>query len=1186
MWRVNVIRKIIKVMYTIIFVLSALLVSGKDSFAASSVNLLSGTIPLDLVLVIDASESMTYGASREDPMYDPAQCNSVNDCHPFKEIKTAATSLVDRLNFHADRVAVVKFDDDANTELNFSSNKGDILAAISDLEVVEPHVCPTDSGPCRNYERYPDDDPIYGNNNGYPFDEPIIDLDGDGFGDKYLGFDCPIYRLTGDPSSCPTTAIGQGLLFAGNEFANDIAPREDALQVVILISDGAANAPSFVCPNNTWTYPFCRDLSLTRYCLHDDDSFCLAAGGVYWPERYDSDDYARDMADSIVQDQEILIYTIGLGNLVRTSEPRIKLDAEGDPTDVKCDDSDPLDACWGAGEQLLRYAAAVSGGNYYFAPTGEQLEEIFLEILSHISPVPGTLVVNKTDDTNDGTCDSDCSLREAIAVATSGSTINFASSLEGQTIFVGSSLILEKDLTIDGSALGSHIQVSGDSDEDGTGDVPVFRIPTGRTVEIIDLDIVKGNYIAPLTGGGINNYGNLTISNCSFSGNRGDQGGAIHNKGSLTVSGCSFTNNTAIEGGAILNDVEGIAAVALSTFINNTTTIKGDLGGGAGAVANVGALSVVDSIFDNNFAQGGGGALVNSLLGSAHVQGSTFMSNSTPGFGGAIYNYSGSLEITNSTFSFNSAGLGAAINAGNKDPYTGMTEGDSTLAIQNSTFFGNTAETVAGGLHVFSGTAIIIGSTFNNNTAEEGSGIVNIEGAVDVRSSTFYNNASSLEPGGVIVNAGSGSLSVNNSTISDNVGGSLYNLLLGSLSLQNTILANSASGVDCYNEGTLTAAINNLIEVNGSGDFACGTPALADDPLLGQLDDNGGPTQTLALLSGSPAIDAGDDNTCESTDQRGVVLPQGAHCDIGAFEHQVLKVTKTADTNDGVCDSDCSLREAVATAFPGSTISFTSSLSGQTISLLAGLTIDKGLTIDGSSLSSNIKLDGTSTIQDIVGIVDGNYVVTIRSLDFINAQYGIFHGGSLGTLNVEDCLFSGNGTGIQGGNQLIIKNSVFDENLTGIYNFGVIHVENSNFLNNNRGLVNEKVLIYPGDTTIVDSTFAHNSQGGIRNQNGTLSVISTNFIANESDFGGGIISIGTARVSNSEFTNNVATQNGGGIVNGGNLILTSSTFSGNTSANSGGGIFSNGGLEVFNSTFVNNDADGFGGGYLLALIRR
>ena len=95
--------------------------------------------------------------------------------------------------------------------------------------------------------------------------------------------------------------------------------------------------------------------------------------------------------------------------------------------------------------------------------------------------------------------------------------------------------------------------------------------------------------------------------------------------------------------------------------------------------------------------------------------------------------------------------------------------------------------------------------------------------------------------------------------------------------LYNTLIANSLGGsYDCY--GVLAANDHNLIR-----DGSC-SPAISSDPLLGSLADHGGETQTHALLRGSPAIDAGNDDTCLATAQRGVPRPQGAACDIGAFE--------------------------------------------------------------------------------------------------------------------------------------------------------------------------------------------------------------------------------------------------------------------------------------------------------------
>ena len=83
-------------------------------------------------------------------------------------------------------MAVVTFDDGARVDLGFSTDKVEIQNAIDNLGVIEPDICPTASGPCREYERYSDDDPVYGNHNGNPYDEPFIDANGDGIADAML----------------------------------------------------------------------------------------------------------------------------------------------------------------------------------------------------------------------------------------------------------------------------------------------------------------------------------------------------------------------------------------------------------------------------------------------------------------------------------------------------------------------------------------------------------------------------------------------------------------------------------------------------------------------------------------------------------------------------------------------------------------------------------------------------------------------------------------------------------------------------------------------------------------------------------------------------------------------------------------------------------------------------------------
>jgi CSLREA domain-containing protein len=162
----------------------------------------------------------------------------------------------------------------------------------------------------------------------------------------------------------------------------------------------------------------------------------------------------------------------------------------------------------------------------------------------------------------------------------------------------------------------------------------------------------------------------------------------------------------------------------------------------------------------------------------------------------------------------------------------------------------------------------------------------------------------------------------------------------GTVSLANTLIGGNRDGSaanrqkpDC--SGSLASLGYNLVQ-NLNGCSLTGTPTgnqTGLDPKLGPLANNGGPTFTHALLSDSPAIDKGNpaapgssNSACAATDQRGIARPQGAACDIGAFEvadplqtgpdYTVIAVVgSNDDQDDGACTfSHCSLREAIQAA--------------------------------------------------------------------------------------------------------------------------------------------------------------------------------------------------------------------------------------------------------------------------------
>ena len=174
------------------------------------------------------------------------------------------------------------------------------------------------------------------------------------------------------------------------------------------------------------------------------------------------------------------------------------------------------------------------------------------------------------------------------------------------------------------------------------------------------------------------------------------------------------------------------------------------------------------------------------------------------------------------------------------------------------------------------------------------------------------------------------------------------------------------------------------MENNAASPNQCGTPSLTSDPKLGPLADNGGSTYTMALHPTSPAINAGDNDTCETTDQIGIARPQGAFCDIGAFEVEyaenisptVLSITRknTSPTSAGSVDFTVTFSEpvnGVNTTSPFSDFAITTKLASLAPPLkwFSGSGSAYTVTVTTGSGSGTIRLDvpNAATIIDLAG---------------------------------------------------------------------------------------------------------------------------------------------------------------------------------------------------------------------------
>ena len=454
---------------------------------------------------------------------------------------------------------------------------------------------------------------------------------------------------------------------------------------------------------------------------------------------------------------------------------------------------------------------------------------------------PATFIVTNTSDVGPG------SLRQAIIDANTASTnddILFSGVTGTITLNFALSTILPTStagtLTIIGPG-SSSLNISGNNGS-ANRDFNIFTISKG---------------------------GNLSISGVMVSGAiTTDNGGAFDNAGALTVSNCTISGNSA----------RG------SNFG----------GSGGGGIFNAGTLTVSNSTLSGNSANGpgGGGGINNTVSATLTVSNSNISGNSSPGFGGGggIYNRGGTVNISNSTISGNSATstTGGA-------PGGGGIQNNGTLTLSNSTLSGNSTVFNGGGIHN-GGNLTVSNSTISGNTAGlYGGGIFNPGGATISNSTISGNSATAATSGGGGIR-NRGTLTLLNSTLSDNsapgYGGGLSNLS-GTLNIANIIIANSTGGSDLSGPGivnliTGATATNNLITILALGSTAWATKVTSAALNLGPLQNNGGPTLTMALLPGSVAISTGSPTISNAPpinglDQRGVNRSSTAPS-IGAFE--------------------------------------------------------------------------------------------------------------------------------------------------------------------------------------------------------------------------------------------------------------------------------------------------------------
>ncbi|HLJ97912.1 MAG TPA: right-handed parallel beta-helix repeat-containing protein [Gemmataceae bacterium] len=530
------------------------------------------------------------------------------------------------------------------------------------------------------------------------------------------------------------------------------------------------------------------------------------------------------------------------------------------------------------------------------------------------------------------------SLRDAIATTPAGGTVDFQDGLSGTITLTTANLTIAKDLTINGPGPAA-ITIDGQSTIQG------FHIATGVTAMLSGLTIA--NCRASIIGGGIWNEGTLTLSNSTLSGNASTEDGAgIFNSGTLALSNSTLSGNKAIfdpgdGGGGIenhgvmtitnttlsgnqANTGAGINNAGMLTISNSTISSNKSFGDDGGGIANGGVLTISKSIISGNSAAESGGGIL-SRAGALTINTCVLSANANLGisFGGALAVTGGSVSILNSTITGNNStgGFGVlyiespmalianCIISGNFAKEGGTLVCGGNMTINKCTISGNGVDPVAlepdsAGAIQNGATMSLSDSTISGNSGWVG-GIRNV-GSLQVTNCTIANNTgfAPFPTGGGIANlavGGNANLTLVSSTVADNFvtnsnntatqlyAGQLYEGI-ATVQLRNTIVTGGGRRPNFFAGpgGNFVSQGHNLTSDDGAG-FLTGPGDLINlDPQLGPLQNNGGSTQTLAPLPGSPVVDAGDNTDAPDWDQRGPGFPRivAGSIDIGALEVQ------------------------------------------------------------------------------------------------------------------------------------------------------------------------------------------------------------------------------------------------------------------------------------------------------------
>ncbi len=542
----------------------------------------------------------------------------------------------------------------------------------------------------------------------------------------------------------------------------------------------------------------------------------------------------------------------------------------------------------------------------------------------------------------------------------------------------------------------------------------------GSNVTINDCAFINNTALEAGGGVGISTYNTVTMNRCTISSNTistGVKNGLLHSSGdslapsllgsgggifadnsTLTLNSCTVNNNAAMGTGNSSTGLGGgIAAVDNTTLNMDGCTVNANIAYGMG-----GGLCYVQDIFDDTM------TAVPTVNNCEFNQNLSGLSGGAAFFGDpSVFNNDNASLIDTAKGLLNGTGnrtgagvLSSKFKLGERAK-EGLIPTSGIPIMNNCNIVNNQAGIIGGGVGEADAEILLNGCNISGNAADIfGGGIGGIWAIDEIINCTISGNtltypnppsgfgpeSATVKSGGfpktirsaglpTVTNAGGGlgfilgaiyldcaTVTRNSTSLSDNesYGGGIYLDDNSGSWFINTIVANNTayqtSYNNCLNESEIVFEESNIDSQNSCG-FTDPTDQVNTDPLLGPLQNNGGPTQTCAITDSSPAFDRGsnDPDFMPPTDQRGITRPQGAYCDIGAYELVLVKSQTTTPVTG-----------------PGGTVTFTTGSGG-----ISGLT---ALPVDAcGALGAPVDLPYGIFSFNIVGIVHGSTVpVTVN----------------------------------------------------------------------------------------------------------------------------------------------------------------------------------------------------------------